>query len=57
MKKILLCGLILFAGVAAAVWRGPDVAGMDPAIKPGVDFFNYANGGWIPITVAQRWLM
>jgi putative endopeptidase len=25
---------------------GFDAAGMDPAVKPGDDFFKYANGGW-----------
>ena len=28
-----------------------DVAGMDPAIKPGDDFYGYANGGWMKATV------
>jgi putative endopeptidase len=29
---------------------GLDLAGMDPAVKPGNDFFRYANGGWIKTT-------
>src|SRR5216684_1736350 len=24
-----------------------DLAGMDPAVAPGDDFFAYANGGWV----------
>jgi putative endopeptidase len=33
--------------------NGPavDVAGMDQAIKPGDDFYAYANGGWMKATV------
>jgi putative endopeptidase len=29
---------------------GMDVAGMDRSIKPGDDFFRYANGGWLAST-------
>ncbi|HEX4420842.1 MAG TPA: M13 family metallopeptidase [Kofleriaceae bacterium] len=29
---------------------GLDFAGMDPAVKPGNDFFAYANGGWLQRT-------
>ena len=29
---------------------GLDVAGGDPATKPGDDFFRYANGGWVDRT-------
>src|SRR5687767_5945668 len=29
---------------------GIDVAGMDPSVKPGVDFFRYANGKWAATT-------
>jgi len=50
MNKLLLCALTLFATLAAAVWRGPDIAGMDPAIAPGNDFFAYANGAWLKAT-------
>jgi putative endopeptidase len=50
MNKILLCGLSLFATLALAVWRGPDLTGMDPSTLPGNDFFAYANGGWIKAT-------
>jgi predicted metalloendopeptidase len=47
---LLLCALSLFATLALAVWRGPDLTGMDPAMLPGNDFFAYANGGWLKIT-------
>jgi putative endopeptidase len=50
MNKSLLCALSLFATLAMAVWRGPDLTGMDPAMLPGNDFFSYANGGWLKIT-------
>jgi putative endopeptidase len=50
MTKLLLCALSLFATLAMAVWRGPDLTGMDPAMLPGNDFFAYANGGWLKIT-------
>jgi len=29
---------------------GIDVAGMDPTVKPGNDFYAYANGGWMKTT-------
>lgn len=29
---------------------GFDAAGMDPAVRPGDDFFAYANGGWVKTT-------
>jgi putative endopeptidase len=50
MNKVLLCALSLFATLAMAVWRGPDIAGMDPATAPGNDFFRYANGAWLNAT-------
>jgi putative endopeptidase len=31
----------------AAPGAGIDVAGMDPGVSPGNDFYAYANGGWI----------
>src|SRR4051812_30563454 len=30
--------------------RGPDLQGMDRAVKPGDDFFRFANGAWIRTT-------
>ncbi|MDP9009022.1 MAG: M13 family metallopeptidase [Pseudomonadota bacterium] len=50
MNKILFCALSFFATMALAVWRGPDIAGMDPATAPGNDFFRYANGAWLKAT-------
>ena len=29
---------------------GFDIAGMDKSVKPGVDFYDYANGGWMKTT-------
>jgi putative endopeptidase len=29
---------------------GFDTAGMDPAVAPGDNFFDYANGGWVKAT-------
>jgi len=50
MNKLLLGLLGLFATMALAVWRGPDIAGMDPTTAPGNDFFRYANGAWLKAT-------
>src|SRR3954464_13118391 len=30
--------------------QGLDLAGMDKSVKPGDDFFSYANGGWFKTT-------
>ncbi|HEX3483148.1 MAG TPA: M13 family metallopeptidase [Kofleriaceae bacterium] len=35
------------APAAATGASGIDRAGMDPSVRPGDDFFGYANGGWI----------
>ena len=35
---------------ATAPIHGLDLAGMDPAVAPGDDFFAYANGGWVKRT-------
>src|SRR4029079_6433838 len=35
------------APTAAARASGVDRAGMDPSVRPGDDFYAYANGGWI----------
>jgi putative endopeptidase len=32
---------------SASGTAGIDLAGMDPSVSPGDDFFRYANGGWI----------
>ena len=50
MNKLLLGALCFFATMAVAVWRGPDLAGMDPAVAPGNDFFAYTNGAWLKST-------
>jgi putative endopeptidase len=37
--------------------QDPLIQNMDPSVKPGVDFFKYANGGWIkthPIPASER---
>ena len=38
-------------GKAAPTAPAVDVAGMDRAIRPGDDFYGYANGGWMKTTV------
>jgi putative endopeptidase len=50
MNRLALSGLALLAGVAAAQWAGPDLAGMDHSVAPGDDFFTFANGGWVKAT-------
>jgi hypothetical protein len=50
-NKLLLCASSLLATTALAVWRGPDIAGMDRAIAPGNDFFRLsgqARTGFVP---------
>ena len=50
---------ILIAALAVSAWLAAesrpkvsavDVAGMDPAVRPGNDFYDYANGGWMKTT-------
>jgi len=53
VRRSPVIGFALLIGaitVAAAALHGIDVAGMDTAIKPGDDFFQYANGAWIKAT-------
>ena len=38
------------APAAAALPSGIDIAGMDKSVRPGDDFFAFANGGWIKAT-------
>jgi putative endopeptidase len=38
--------LLFLAAAPAGTSHGIDVAGMDRAVKPGDDFFSYANGKW-----------
>ena len=43
-----LFGSVVFAAQVCRADEPPiDPASMDPATKPGVDFFQYANGGWL----------
>jgi predicted metalloendopeptidase len=50
LKRSLFCGLLSVAGLGAAEVHGPDLAGMDVSVKPGDDFFAYANGTWLKST-------
>ena len=50
---VVAIALILAAGLAEKTGAAPltgdwgfDAAGMDTSIRPGDDFFKYANGGW-----------
>lgn len=43
-------GQLAQAQQAAAEPHGVVVGNMDPAVKPGDDFFRYANGGWLKRT-------
>lgn len=47
MKKFLVLALVFASSVFAAE---PVLDGMDTAVVPGNDFFDYANGGWIKST-------
>jgi len=50
--KTTTSGLLLLIALLGAVKSplGLDVAGMDRAVAPGVDFFEYANGTWLKRT-------
>jgi putative endopeptidase len=56
MKRSIARGLTflavaaLIAAAAAADLHGPDLAGMDPKVAPGDDFFAYGNGTWLKST-------
>ena len=54
MNRIALLAAATFAtaAIAAAPVSSPgiDLAGIDHAVKPGDDFFRYANGGWYDTT-------
>jgi len=50
MKILAACALAAVAAASPAGKVGVDVAGMDRAVVPGVDFFAYANGGWLKKT-------
>ncbi|HSP35029.1 MAG TPA: M13 family peptidase, partial [Thermoanaerobaculia bacterium] len=46
-KPLLVTALFL---LSAATPHGLDVAGMDRNVRPGEDFFAYANGSWVAKT-------
>ena len=48
MRKLVLASALVL--ITAAASYGLDLAGMDPAVKPGDDFFAYANGKWVAAT-------
>jgi putative endopeptidase len=57
LKPALLALVLVAPGVGALDGAEPaapayhvDVAGMDRAIRPGDDFYGYANGGWMAVT-------
>ena len=49
MRKLLLASTLFFFA-AATPQHGLDVAGMDRSVKPGNDFFDFANGKWVAET-------
>src|SRR5437868_1080412 len=49
MRKLLLASALFFFA-AATPQHGLDVAGMDRSVKPGNDFFDFANGKWVAET-------
>jgi predicted metalloendopeptidase len=61
MKRVLALSVLALAFAACGPAKpdktadapsatGVDMAGMDTAVKPGDDFFAYANGGWSKVT-------
>src|SRR5438046_2991989 len=42
--------VVLIAAAPAGSVHGLDLAGMDRGVKPGDDFFAYANGKWVAAT-------
>jgi putative endopeptidase len=50
--QVALAGIAVLSLHAAAsrAGDGPDLAGMDRSVKPGNDFFSYANGTWFEKT-------
>ncbi len=48
---MLVClGVFALGAAAARAEGGPDLAGMDTSVRPGNDFFAYANGTWVRTT-------
>jgi len=50
LKRELLAPLLLTSLALTPGARALDVAGMDPSVHSGDDFFRYANGGWLKTT-------
>jgi putative endopeptidase len=49
ISSVLLMGGLLIGAAPARTYR-VDVAGMDRSVKPGDDFYAFANGGWMKVT-------
>src|SRR5687768_301894 len=55
-KSLIVAACVLSGSIAAAETPAPspgpgiDLAGMDRSVKPGDDFFRYANGTWLKTT-------
>jgi len=57
LSSLFMVSMLVWVAVAAIAQdtaqtetHGISVANMDPSVKPGDDFFHYANGGWIKRT-------
>ena len=49
-KSLLLLALFALTLPALAQHTGIDLSAMDPAVKPGDDFYHYADGAWVTRT-------
>ncbi|WP_447736533.1 M13 family metallopeptidase [Rhodanobacter soli] len=47
LTAAILCSPAAWAATPASQPSGIDLAGIDHGVKPGDDFFRYANGGWL----------
>jgi putative endopeptidase len=47
LATAILCSPAAWAATPASQPSGIDLAGIDHGVKPGDDFFRYANGGWL----------
>src|SRR5437660_1709631 len=50
MRKLLLASALVLLAAASPAPHGLDVGGMDRNVKPGDDFFGFANGKWAVAT-------
>ena len=55
---VLLCGALaattaLAQNAQLGKW-GVDLSSMDKSVKPGDNFFNYVNGGWLKTAVGMQ---